>query len=73
MQLSLAVLPGDGIGPDVTAEAVKVLEAVGSRFGHDFRLDYGLVGGVAIDKTGSYRRYVEDVSERSGGAARGGR
>ena len=52
MQLSLAVLPGDGIGPDVTAEAVKVLEAVGSRFGHDFRLDYGLVGGVAIDKTG---------------------
>ena len=36
MQLSLAVLPGDGIGPDVTAEAVKVLEAVGSRFGHDF-------------------------------------
>ncbi|NOQ17936.1 MAG: 3-isopropylmalate dehydrogenase [Dehalococcoidales bacterium] len=51
MQLSLAVLPGDGIGPDVTAEAVKVLEAVGSRFGHDFRLDYGLVGGVAIDKT----------------------
>ena len=52
MQFSLAVLPGDGIGPDVTAEAVKVLEAVGSRFGHDFRLDYGLVGGVAIDKTG---------------------
>jgi 3-isopropylmalate dehydrogenase len=52
VQLSLAVLPGDGIGPDVTAEAVKVLEAVGSRFGHDFRLDYGLVGGVAIDKTG---------------------
>ena len=52
MQLSLAVLPGDGIGPDVTTEAVKVLEAVGSRFGHDFRLDYGLVGGVAIDKTG---------------------
>ncbi|MDD5591652.1 MAG: 3-isopropylmalate dehydrogenase, partial [Dehalococcoidales bacterium] len=52
MRFSLAVLPGDGIGPDVTAEAVKVLEAVGSRFGHDFRLDYGLVGGVAIDKTG---------------------
>ena len=52
MQLSLAVLPGDGIGPDVTAEAVKVLEAVGNRFGHDFRLGYGLVGGIAIDKTG---------------------
>ena len=52
MQVSLAVLPGDGIGPDVTAEAVKVLEAVGSRFGHEFRLDYGLVGGVAIDETG---------------------
>jgi len=52
VRFSLAVLPGDGIGPDVTAEAVKVLEAVGSHFGHEFKLDYGLVGGVAIDKTG---------------------
>ena len=52
MQFSLAVLPGDGIGPDVTDEAIKVLRAIGSKFGHDFDLRYGLVGGVAIDETG---------------------
>ena len=52
MRFSLAVLPGDGIGPEVTAEAVKVLQAVGSRLGHNFDLHYGLVGGVAIDETG---------------------
>ena len=52
MQFSLAVLPGDGIGPDVTAEAIKVLRAIGSKFGHDFNLHYGLAGGIAIDQTG---------------------
>jgi len=52
VRFSLAVLPGDGIGPDVTAEGIKVLQAVGDRFGHNFDLHYGLVGGVAIDKTG---------------------
>jgi len=52
VQFNLAVLPGDGVGPEVTAEAVKVLKAVGSRFGHNFNLHYGLVGGVAIDETG---------------------
>ncbi|MFC1985595.1 3-isopropylmalate dehydrogenase [Chloroflexota bacterium] len=52
MQFSLAVLPGDGIGPDVTTEGIKVLQAVGNRFGHKFDLHYGLIGGVAIDQTG---------------------
>ena len=52
MQFRLAVLPGDGIGPEITAEAVKVLKAVGSRFNHVFALQYGLLGGVAIDETG---------------------
>jgi len=52
VQFRLVVLPGDGIGPEITAEAVKVLKAVGSRFNHDFELQYGLLGGVAIDKTG---------------------
>ena len=51
-QYNLAVLPGDGVGPEVAAEAIKVLQAVGERFGHSFNLDYGLVGGVAIDQTG---------------------
>jgi 3-isopropylmalate dehydrogenase len=52
VQFKLVVLPGDGIGPEVTAEAVKVLEAVGSRFGHDFSWQRGLLGGVAINETG---------------------
>ena len=53
MRFSLAVLPGDGIGPEVITEGIKVLEAIGSRFGHQFDLHYGLVGGLAIDKTGA--------------------
>jgi len=53
VQFNLAVLPGDGVGPEVTTEAIKVLQAVGSRFGHDFNLNYGLVGGVAIDQSGT--------------------
>ena len=53
MQFSLAVLPGDGVGPEVTSEAIKVLQAVGKRFGHNFNLHYGLVGGVAIDQQGT--------------------
>ena len=53
MQFNLAVLPGDGVGPEVAGEAIKVLQAIGRRFGHSFNLDYGLVGGVAIDETGT--------------------
>jgi len=52
-KFDIAVLPGDGIGPDVTSEGVKVLQAVGRKFGHDFNLNYGLVGGAAIDETGT--------------------
>ncbi len=52
MQFNLAVLPGDGIGPEIMAEAVKVLEAIGEKFGHSFKLNYGLVGGVAIEQEG---------------------
>ena len=53
MKFKLAVLPGDGIGPEVLAEGVKVLEAVGKRFGHSFEFTYGLIGGVAIEKEGT--------------------
>jgi 3-isopropylmalate dehydrogenase len=53
MQFELAVLPGDGVGPEVTTEGVKVLEAAGKRSGYNFKLHYGLVGGVAIDKEGT--------------------
>jgi 3-isopropylmalate dehydrogenase len=53
VQFELAVLPGDGVGPEVTTEGIKVLEAIGKRFNHRFNLKYGLVGGVAIDETGT--------------------
>ena len=51
-QFNLAVLPGDGIGPEVTEEGIKVLKAVGERFDHSFNLWYDLVGGAAIDEGG---------------------
>jgi len=53
MEFNLAVLPGDGVGPEVTSEAIKVLQAVGRKFGHTFNLHYGLMGGAAIDETGA--------------------
>lgn len=46
------VLPGDGIGPEVTHQAVQILQAVGTRFGHTFTLDYGLIGAAAIFEEG---------------------
>jgi 3-isopropylmalate dehydrogenase len=52
VKIELAVLPGDGVGPEVVAEAVKVLGAIAHRFGHEFNLRYGLVGGAAIDDSG---------------------
>src|SRR5947199_9483601 len=53
MQLKILILPGDGIGVEVTREAVKVLEAVARRFGHQLALSEALLGGVAIHKTGN--------------------
>jgi len=46
------VLPGDYIGPEIMAEAVKVLESANVRFGLDIELEYGLLGGAAIDECG---------------------
>jgi 3-isopropylmalate dehydrogenase len=53
LKFKLAVLPGDGVGPDVMAEGIKALEAVGKKFGHSFELTRGLIGGVAIEAEGS--------------------
>ena len=53
MKATIAVLAGDGIGPEVTAEAVRVLKAVADRFGHEFVFTEALIGGAAIDATGS--------------------
>ncbi len=53
MQADIAVLPGDGIGPEVTAAATEVLRTVARRHGHRFTLREHLIGGAAIDATGS--------------------
>src|SRR5262249_21029338 len=61
MKLKFAVLPGDGIGPDVTYEAVKVVGAVAARFGHEIETAEYPIGGLAIDQTGEPlpRRTIE--------------
>lgn len=51
--MKITVLPGDGIGPDITRETVKVLEAVGKRFNRQFAFEEALIGGAAIDVTGN--------------------
>jgi 3-isopropylmalate dehydrogenase len=53
MKLNVLILPGDGIGAEVTSEAVKVLKHIASQFNHQLYLSEGLLGGVAIHKTGA--------------------
>jgi len=53
MKTKIAVLPGDGVGAEVTSAAQKVLELVGSRFSHEFELNSYIVGGSAIDAVGT--------------------
>jgi 3-isopropylmalate dehydrogenase len=53
MKLNVLVLPGDGIGAEVTREAVRILQHVASKWHHDLNVTEGLLGGVAIHKTGS--------------------
>ena len=52
MKALIAVLPGDGIGPEVVAEGVRVLRAVAERFGHSFVFESAAIGGSAIDAEG---------------------
>ena len=52
MKFNIALLPGDGVGPEVTAEAVRVLSRVAEKFGHQLNLTYGDIGGVSLDKHG---------------------
>lgn len=53
MNATIALLPGDGIGPEVVAEARRVLEAIAAAFRHTFIFREGLIGGGAIDATGT--------------------
>ena len=52
MNYNIAVIPGDGIGPEIIAEAKKVLDQIGVKFGHNFDYTEVLMGGVSIDATG---------------------
>ena len=53
MKLNIAVLPGDGIGPEIMAQAVAVTTAVAEKFGHDIHYDYALCGAHAIREVGN--------------------
>ena len=52
MELKIGLLPGDGIGPEVIKEAVKVLDSIANKFNHKIFWNEGLVGAAAIDVTG---------------------
>ena len=52
MEFDIVTIPGDGIGPEILQEAVKVLNAIGDKFGHKFQYKEILMGGVSIDATG---------------------
>jgi 3-isopropylmalate dehydrogenase len=53
MVKKIVVLPGDGIGPEVTTQAVNVLNTIGQKYKIEFKFDYALIGAVAIDETGT--------------------
>jgi 3-isopropylmalate dehydrogenase len=53
MKATLTVLPGDGIGGEVTSQAITVLSKIATQYGHDFAFHEALIGGIAIDKTGT--------------------
>ncbi|MCK4880100.1 MAG: 3-isopropylmalate dehydrogenase, partial [Bacteroidales bacterium] len=52
MDFNIAVLPGDGIGPEIVEQAIKVLKAVGVKYNHTFSFTEALVGATAIDQVG---------------------
>src|SRR5690606_1600606 len=66
MKANIVLLPGDGIGPEVTSAAVDVLQKVATKFGHDFSYQEALIGGIAIDQTGSA---LPDATLRAGESA----
>ena len=53
MKKNIAVIEGDGIGPEVTRQSIRVLDAIAEQFDHEFNYEYCLLGAVAIEKTGT--------------------
>lgn len=64
MQYNIAVIPGDGIGPEIVAEAVKVLDQVGKVYGHSFQYETLYMGGCSIDKFGE--PLTDETLEKAG-------
>jgi len=52
MKKKIAVILGDGIGPEVTEQSMKVLNIIAKQFKHEFSYEHALMGAIAIDKTG---------------------
>ncbi len=52
MKLNIAILPGDGIGPEIVEQAMKAVKAVANKFNHELTYEYGITGASAIDKVG---------------------
>lgn len=62
MNLNIAVLPGDGIGPEIMEQAIAVTNAIANKFGHKVQLTYAICGADAIDKVGNpYPNATHDV------------
>ena len=62
MKLKIAILPGDGIGPEIMKQGVAVMKAIASKFGHDFTYEEALVGACAIDAVGDpYPKETHEV------------
>ncbi|MCF6333892.1 MAG: 3-isopropylmalate dehydrogenase [Draconibacterium sp.] len=61
MNLNIAILPGDGIGPEIIEQAMKTVKAVAKKFNHELEYEYALTGAVAIDKVGD--PYPEETHE----------
>ena len=62
MNYKIALIPGDGIGPEVVQEAVQVLETIGEKYGHSFTFEQVLMGGCAIDAVG--KSYPDGTAEK---------
>ena len=65
MNYKIALIPGDGIGPEIVEEAVLVMDAVGKKFGHTFTYERLLLGGAAIDACGT--PYPEETAQKCKG------
>ncbi len=61
-KFKIAVLPGDGIGPEIVKQALKVLDAASEKFGFEVETEFALIGGAAIDKTGE--PFPEETKEK---------